>query len=316
MNREMEYVYTVYHLGSFSKAAQKLYVTQPALSAAIKKLENRLNAPLFDRKCQPVTLTPAGEFYIQSIEKMMAIQDEIDRYFSALSGSKKTILFGSSSFFCAHILPRMILEFQKEYPAYSVELTEASAPSLKKMLVDGRVDFTLTAEYFNNEEIQSKIWQEEHIVLAVPAQNPINQTLSYYALSFEDIRSKRYLDDRFLPVRLSLFKEESFLLLKSNNELYQRALAMCDREGFFPKIGMLLDQILTAYYIARDGAGITFVRDNLLPYVAPTDKLVFYKIDDPCTLRHLYISCRKSSSLPAAEQDFLTFLSKKCTFPA
>lgn len=307
MNREMEYVYTVYQLGSFSKAAQKLYVTQPALSAAIKKLEARLNTPLFDRKSQPLSLTPAGEFYVQSIEKMMAIQDDIDRYFSMLSGSKKTILFGSSSFFCAHILPRMILQFQKEYPAYSVELTEASAPALKKMLTDGRIDFTLTAEDFENEDIETFIWQEEHIVLAVPAQNPINKELAYYTLTFEDIKSKRYLDDRFPPVPLSLFKNEPFLLLKSSNELYQRVLSMCEKSGFFPKIEMLLDQVLTAYYIARDGAGITFVRDDLLPYVAPTDKLLFYKIDDSRTLRHLYISCRKGNH-PAAEQDFLTFL--------
>ena len=69
MNREMEYVYMVYLLGSFSKAAQKLYVSQSALSTAIKKLETRLNAPLFERKTQPVVLTPAGEFYIQSVKR-------------------------------------------------------------------------------------------------------------------------------------------------------------------------------------------------------------------------------------------------------
>ena len=309
MNREMEYVYMVYLLGNFSKAAQKLYVSQSALSAAIKKLETRLNTPLFERRTQPLTLTPAGEFYIQSIKKIMAVQEEIDHYFANLSGAKGTIIFGSSSFFCAHILPKLIIQFQKQYPTYNVELTESQAPSLKKNLEDGLVDFTLTAEYFENEEIHSVAYQEDHIVLAVPKHFLINQELSYYALSFEDIRSKRYLDQRFPPVSLSCFQKESFLLLKASNELYERALNMCKRQKFFPKIEMLLDQLLTAYYIANDGGGVTLIRDDLLCYVAPTNNLLFYKIDDPLSRRNLYISYRKKKVLSAAEQSFLDFIS-------
>ena len=310
MNREMEYVYMVYLLGSFSKAAQKLYVSQSALSTAIKKLETRLNAPLFERKTQPVVLTPAGEFYIQSVKKIMMIQDDIDRYFASYSGSKGSIVFGSSSFFCAHIIPKLIIQFQKEYSSdYNIELTEAQAPVLKKYLEDGIVDFTLTAEYFENEEIKSIAYQEEHIVLAVPIHYAINEELRYYALSFEDIRSKRYLDDRFEPISLAHFQKEPFLLLKSNNELYDRALKMCKKQRFFPKIEMLLDQILTAYYIANDGGGVTFIRDNLLSYVAPTSNLVFYKLDDPLSVRNLYISYRKKESFSALEKDFLEFLS-------
>ena len=66
-NRSFEYVYTVFQEGSFSKAAAKLYISQPALSAAIKKVETELyGVPLFNRGVNPVTLTPAGEFYIKA----------------------------------------------------------------------------------------------------------------------------------------------------------------------------------------------------------------------------------------------------------
>ena len=77
-NRNYEYVNTVYQEGSFSKAAQKLFVSQPALSASIKKIETELyGIPLFNRGVNPITLTPAGQFYLESMRKIAAIEEEI-----------------------------------------------------------------------------------------------------------------------------------------------------------------------------------------------------------------------------------------------
>ena len=68
--RRKEYVYAVYEEKSFSKAAQKLYITQPALSTAIKKVEKKIGTPIFDRSTSPIGLTPGGEVYIDAIEKL------------------------------------------------------------------------------------------------------------------------------------------------------------------------------------------------------------------------------------------------------
>ena len=69
-----EYVYEVYEEKSFSKAAQKLYISQPALSTAIKKVEKKLGRPIFDRSTNPISLTPSGEIYIEAIEKLFALE--------------------------------------------------------------------------------------------------------------------------------------------------------------------------------------------------------------------------------------------------
>ena len=69
-----EYVYAVYEEKSFSKAAQKLYITQPALSTAIKKVEKKIGSPIFDRSTSPIGLTPSGEVYIDAIEKLFALE--------------------------------------------------------------------------------------------------------------------------------------------------------------------------------------------------------------------------------------------------
>ena len=77
MFREIEYVYAVYQERSFTKAAQKMFLSQPALSAMVKKAEKKIGTPIFDRSTSPLRLTPAGEYYIEQAEKILRIQQTI-----------------------------------------------------------------------------------------------------------------------------------------------------------------------------------------------------------------------------------------------
>ena len=86
MFQYMNYVYEVYKTGSFSKAARNLYLTQPALSIAIKKEEQELGQPLFDRSTSRVTLTEAGKAYIESAETIRSLESGMRLYCSDLSG--------------------------------------------------------------------------------------------------------------------------------------------------------------------------------------------------------------------------------------
>ena len=71
MFQGMEYIYTVYQEKSFSKAAAALFISQPSLSANVKRVENRIGYPIFDRSTKPLQLTEVGKHYIQAIEKVI-----------------------------------------------------------------------------------------------------------------------------------------------------------------------------------------------------------------------------------------------------
>ena len=68
-----EYIYAVYQERSFSKAARKLFVSQPWLSATVKKVEQGLKRQLFDRSTTPISLTEDGQYYIENVERIMNI---------------------------------------------------------------------------------------------------------------------------------------------------------------------------------------------------------------------------------------------------
>ena len=122
-----EYVYEVYKEKSFSKAAQNLYISQPSLSATVRKIEQNIGADLFDRSTVPIQLTECGKVYIKYVERIMDFEKEFANYVTNLNElNTGSIAIGASSFFTSFILPPVITAFTNAYPKVFVKLVEAS----------------------------------------------------------------------------------------------------------------------------------------------------------------------------------------------
>ncbi len=303
MTNYKEYIYAVYQERSFSKAAQKLFVSQPWLSAAVKKAEQELGLPLFDRSTNPISLTQAGRYYMEQIERIMAIEEEMQAHFQELRDNERTELhIGSSMFFCTYVLPSLMEDFRLQYPQVTLTFTEGGNQTLLEKLLNGQLDFLLEAERPTNNRIQSIPWASEEIVLAVPAGNPVNGKLGRYRYSFEEFLARTQGDHRRPAVPLDAFAKENFLLLKEGNDIHQRSLRLCENAGFTPNVSLYLAQMMTAYYLVLEGQGISFLRSAIPEHVAPTDRVVFYQLDDPLAVRSIYLSYSKHKATPIQQQ--------------
>ncbi len=309
----MDYVYAVYIHKSFSKAADELYISQPALSAAVKKVENDIGLPIFDRRSNPIQLTAAGDYYIASIEKIMQQEKEMRSHFNhLLDTSRYTINVGGASFFCTYILPTIVQQFKEEYPDYTVNLLEANADDLMKYLRNDIVDMMIDVEQKGRSSLyESFVWAKEHVVLAVPASYKVNESLTSYRLTFSEVASGRYVDDIYPNVNLGVFKHEPFLLLKKGNDMYERSITMCQNANFTPNVTMYLDQLLTSYHIARNGKGIAFIRAGITRHLEQTDNLFFYKINDSQAYQQMMLYYKKGKPLSHVSTRFIEFLNKE-----
>ncbi len=100
-----KYVYEVYKEKKLLKAAQNLYISQPSLSARIKKIEQRLGSPLFDRSTMPIRLTEVGEAYIKAAEEISQIEQQMENYINNLNTLRSGHLsMGGSNLFAAYVL--------------------------------------------------------------------------------------------------------------------------------------------------------------------------------------------------------------------
>lgn len=302
----MEYVYEVYKEKSFSQAAHNLFISQPSLSAAVKKVEEKIGYPIFDRSTKPLALTECGKEYIRAAEGILSIQANFSNYLNDLGTLKSgTLVLGGSSLFSSWILPKLMEKFHQEYPLVKISLIEENTVKLEQLLHNGNIDIILDNSNLNSSSFSSKVYQEEHLLLAVPESFPINHHLKKYQISLSQIKSGQFKDVTVSPVPLEHFSQEPFVLLKPENDTRKRALAICHLHGFIPKTVFEMDQQQTAYYVTCSGFGISFVSDTLISKGAEIPGVIYYKLDSEHSRRNLLFYWKKERYFSKAMEEFL-----------
>lgn len=305
----MNYVYEVYKERNFSRAAQNLYISQPALSNGIKRIEAKIGSPIFDRSTVPVQLTEVGEEYVRSVEKIMEIEENFSHYLADVQGLKKgKLVIGCESLYSACLLPFLISPFQKRFPYIQITITEGTAEFLHKKLEDGLIDVLIDNVGYTSESLRKAELQPEHILLAVPKLWEINQDLRMFQQSPENIISGRYLGKQYPSVPLEVFKDLPFLLPIPSHDTYRRVSQLCSLHGFEPKVRLSVSQQLTSFYMTCEGVGLSFITDTLLCNILPSSDVIFYKLDEPYSKRELFCCCKENRYLPYALREFMEML--------
>lgn len=306
MFRGMEYVYAVYQEKSISRAAERLCISQPSLSANIKRIEGKVGYPLFDRSTKPLSLTECGERYIRSVEQIRAIENEFSDYVNDW-GDLKTgnLVLGGSSLFASWVLPGLIGHFSARYPKVHVELVEESTAELARLLQQGRIDMMLDNCRLDPQLFDHAVYREEILFLAVPRQFPAIREASPYIVSREMIVTGHWKDESVKPVPLKLFAQEPFVMLKPENDTRKRAVEILQTAGITPEVALELDQQLTSYHVVCSGLGVAFVSDTLIREVPARPDVVYFKLPKDRRSRSLRFYWKAGRYQTRAMQEFL-----------
>ncbi|WP_110953707.1 LysR family transcriptional regulator [Anaerosinus massiliensis] len=305
MFRGKEYIYEVYKEQSFSKAAQNLYISQPALSASIKKIEKRLGFAIFDRSSNPVHLTDAGTEYVKSIEKIMDIENRFENYLSHLNQLKTGRLsLGASNVFASFILPEIITKFTDKYPLVKVNLIEANSNQLEEELFSGTLDFIFDNNPRNELIYEEHFFYRECLILTVPQKFSSNRLAREYQLSIHDIRKGVHLKPEIKPVPLTLFAQEPCIFLRTGNDTRIRADKIFQECGITPKVALELDQLATAYNVASSGMGITIISD-VLAQKTNYANMLYYKIGSTYAFRDVFFYNKLNKYITKAMEEFI-----------
>ena len=264
MEQEMRYIYSVYKNGSFSKAAAELFITQPALSIAVSKVEARIGVPLFDRTSKPLKLTQAGEYYIRKYREIRNLEYELDRQLHDLADLQTgSLRIGGTHYFDAHVLPPVLVRFADRYPGISLKLVEAGADSLLQMLYDQDIDITFNCTIKPRDSFVRKPCFQDMLLLSVPRQM-VPKDLACAALTPDEICRKKHLEPDCPGISLRDFSSLPFIMLTKGNDLHQRANDIFKEEKIQPAIRMEVRQLATAWHLSDAGMGTTFIPDFLV----------------------------------------------------
>lgn len=275
-----KYVYEVYKERSFTKAAQNLYISQPSLSARIKKIEEIIGEPLFDRSTTPLQLTEVGKVYIEAAEEITQIEQRVENYINDLAGLKTgNLAVGASTLFAAYVVPSLITQFNQKFPDVHIQLIEGNIAELEEMLGSNALDFVIDNYHYDSILYNKELYCEENILLAVPKHFAVNEELGMYQLSYKNIKNKNYLNQKYPAVPLGRFADLPFIMLTQGNDTRTRGDRLCRNVGFKPNIVLEFNQQSTAYMASSTQLGATFISDILVSQLPTFENLVYYKLD-------------------------------------
>lgn len=300
MEQELEYIYAVHKAGSFSKAAESLHVTQPALSMAVKRVESSIGMSLFDRSARPLELTDAGKIYVEAIGRMMSIEEDLNTQIRDIDGLKSgTLCIGGSHFINTCILPEIMTKYSRRYPGIRLELLEASSAFLADMLAERLIDITFTCR----DDLIAKFTHypafHDHILLAV---SPETLRLDC-ALSPEDVIDGKHLADDCPCLPTEAMSELEYVILSEGNNLHDRVMRIFADAGIKPCVKLEISQLSTSYHLAGAGFGAAFVSDRMIS--SDEHSLMFYRIDSPVTERLFHAVLPKREYTPKSVCAFI-----------
>ena len=266
--RELEYVIVIAQEKNLSKAAERLYISQPALGRYLLRLEDTLGTPLFERKNRRYIPTYAGEMYLEMAHKILELRQRFDMDLERHRRSETgTLAIGMTPGRGVSTLPHILPRFREAFPDYDLRVYEEDVDTLEELLISETIQmafFTVTdAARRSMKGIRTELISQEEVVFVTPAEE------RFSLLSSEEVGR------RFPVIQLPVFEEETFLLLKENMRLGKYGQELLDKYGIAPRT-MKLGSIDTILALVAQGYGVAFASSfRILDHSAAKDLNIF-----------------------------------------
>lgn len=242
-----QYILKVAQTGNITRAAAELYMTQPALSRYIAKIEKEEGIQIFDRTTSPLSLTYAGERYVETIRKMIALNEQLHEELAEISSHKKgKLTIGIPPARAASMLPVFLPEFVDRCPNVDIYTVEHNSRQLREDVLRGRVDFAILPlleplDGFRCEDL----YQEELFLVSMEGALPES--------------AWRTGADGCRVIDFAALKDQTFILLKNGHGIRNALDILFGYQGIQPNIFMETTNNETAFGLAAAGLGLAIV---------------------------------------------------------
>ena len=183
-----KYIQAIADARNISAASDQMGISQPALSAQLKKLEEHLGVLLFDRTKQPLEMTDAGRVYLRYALKYRALYNEMMQHIADIEDLQQGHLtVGGAGAFNVSYLPDAAAEFSVRYPGIEFEIVDGNIPDIAIKALNGQIDLFIAPPWKQDERFQYEELLREKIFLCVPPQWPVNEELKQWQIPAESV---------------------------------------------------------------------------------------------------------------------------------
>lgn len=297
--RQLEYLLTIAEYRNITKAAEALYISQSALSHYVQKVEAELGVRIFDRSTNPISLTQAGECYMNSARKILMENDRLSKELRDITQHMTGKLrIGTSRDRAGYIMPRLMTEFGKAFPGIEVEVLTDSGRKLRESLRLGQVDLLLlpSTKADDDHGLEKQLLYTEELVF-VAKKGWLREEM------LETPRSVRPDALDGLP-HFAMFQDHA-------------CRAFCD--NFFktnhihPDIKMQFSSNIICYYMAAEGLGFTIVPYLITQTTHPSPDTELLSLGKVPAAWDVCMFYRKDAYLGSPEQTMIDIAKRICS---
>jgi len=286
--RQLKYFITLVEEKSYTRAAQKLHLTQPSLSTSMKKLENELNLILIDKEYRKFKLTDEGDILYYEAKKLLNHHEHISHEMRRLKDVGPPILsiglIESSVFF----IPNILKKLKEKQPNMKISLYEKlSHDDVKLSLKNYEIDLAITNQFIQNESIKSLPIYKENLIVMVPKGHELEQKRK---LSIYDLEGK------------------DFIVCKEGLQTRNDIVDAFHKAGVFLNISFEIDRFETACKLVENGLGITIIPGNYIRNSKKFPDVSLLHLHNPEIKRTVYLAYDKNRYFPPIIKWFITTL--------
>ena len=250
--KQLQYILKVAECQNITRAAEQLFVSQPALSHFISKAEEELGAKIFNRGTTPLTLTQAGEKYVKTARMILGLQESLKQEIENLKDCRSgEITLGLSDMRATVLLPFVLPEFRRLYPNVAIRTVESSSKEVENNVRNGVVEIGIIPLYDYGQDLSASVLYDEELLLVSASEVPSHHGATRNWVSLGDMTGK------------------DFILLHRPNRIRRAVDAMFIEHGVKPKSIFESCNNMTVYMMAASGLGLAIVPDSVVRIMNP-----------------------------------------------
>lgn len=235
---QLRYLLAVAEAQNFTRAAERLSVTQPALSQQIINLEKELGRKLFHRLGRKAVLTEAGMVFIERARRILFEADNATKELQDDPALERRINVGAIPTVAPYLLPELILRCRSAHPNLQIEVREDFRSHLVRGVLEGDLDLAIAAQPVTNPQVAVEPLLTEPLLLAVSRDHPLATKPRVHAADLAG---------------------ETFVILGSSSSLAEQVQNFCGDHKITPHVGFRCAQIATVKALVAVGAGISIL---------------------------------------------------------
>jgi len=206
-DRRLQVFHTVARFLSFTKAAEMLHMTQPAVTFQVRQLEEYFNTRLFDRTHNKINLTEAGKRVYEYSEKIFELYNEMENCVKELTGEVSGVLIiGASTTIAEYMLPALLGDFKAHHPDVAIRLKVGNTDDIVSMVETNIIDLGVVEATVHNKNLALELWCMDQLVAIVPPHHqlssentvPVNKLVEFPYICREEGSGTREVINEYL----------------------------------------------------------------------------------------------------------------------